>query len=205
MVSVRRVYCVVADSPSEALVAQARVKPPPCEFADSNIWGVYQEKANPILCLRPAAKRGLPIPLMHKAFCDFARDFRQPCLDEQTEEYLAVANKLCQEMPSAFKTELARRKAFEKIFVSLDNSLIPIPEYSISEDVSDLNVKESGAKLIWHGMGTLVLMLEEFKNADGDAYMQICRVYEDLCADPEVKRLVEFGNPVFLLCIHGMY
>ena len=56
----------------------------------------------------------------------------------------------------------------------------------------------------WSG-GTLVLMLEEFKNEVGDSYMQICRYYEVLCGDPKAKLLVEFGNPMFLLCILGMY
>ena len=71
-------------------------------------------------------------------------------------------------------------------------------------------VEESGAganvarSIPWEG-GALVLMLAEFKNEVGDSYMQICRSYEVLCGDPKVKLLVEFGNPMFLLCILGMY
>lgn len=210
MVSLRRAYCVVADSPPEAFVAQAKAKPTPCEFADSKIWNVYQGKADAILCLRPADKKGLEIPLMHKAFCDFIRDFHEPCLDAQTAKYLTLANDLCQVMPSAFPSELARRNAFEDIFVSLDKDLVSHVELPLPATVSALNVNESGAgpdvaKMIQYAGRSVVLMLEEFKNDEGDAYMQICRAYEVLCAGPMGERLVKFGNPVFLLCILGMY
>ena len=194
----------------KALVDQAQAKPAPCDFADSKIWRVYQEQPNPILCLRPARLTGWPIPLMHKAFCDFTRDFHEPCLDEYTIDYLAMAGELCQSMPSAFDSEVQRRDTFERIFLSLDKGLTQHLEYPLSGQVSTAQVKASGAgpdvaKTIPYEGGGLVLMLEEFKMEDGDAYMQICRAYEVLCGDPKVERLVKFGNPVFLLCVVGMY
>ena len=209
MVSLSRAYCIVADSQSVALVAQAQAKPPPNEFADSKIWRVYQEKPNPILCLRPANKKGLPIPLMHKVFCDFTRHFHDPALDEHTADYLLMADKLCEEMPSAFDSEDARRVAFETIFRPLDEDLTQHLEYHLSANVSNSKVRESGArpdvaKSIPWTEGTLVLMLEEFKSENGDTYMQICRSYEVLCGSPNVEPLVKLGNPVFLLCVLGM-
>ena len=209
MVSLSRVYCIVADSQSEALVTQAQAKPSPSEFADSEIWRVCQERPNPIFCLRPANKQGLPIPLMHKVFCDFTRHFHQPALDEHTADYLLMADKLCEEMPSAFDSEDARRLAFETIFQSLDRGLTQHLEYHLSASASSLMANESGArpdvaKTIPYQGGALVLMLEGFRNEDGDTYMQICRRYEVLCEDPKVEPLVKFGNPVFLVCILGM-
>jgi len=171
---------------------------------------VYQEKANAILCLRPAHQNGWPIPLMHKAFCDFTRHFHEPCLDGDTADYLIMAGHLCRTMPSAFDSEAARRNAFELIFCSLDKGLTQHLEYPLSANVSVSQVKESGArpdvaKTISYEGGSLVLMLEEFKNEEGDAYMQLCRAYEVFCGDPKVERLVTFGNPVFLLCVLGMF
>jgi len=191
-------------------VDQAQAKPAPTDFADSNIWGVYQEQPDAILCLRPARQNGWPIPLMHKAFCDFTRHFHEPCLDEDVADYLIMAGKLCQAMPSAFNTEGDRRDTFERIFLSLDKRLTQHIEYPLSGQVSSAQVKESGArpdvaKTISYEGGALVLMLEVFKNEVGDTYMQICRAYEVLCGDPKVERLVKFGNPVFLLCVIGMY
>jgi hypothetical protein len=191
-------------------VAQAQVKPAPSEFADSKIWSVYQEKADAMLCLRPADRRGWPIPLMHKAFCDFTRHLDEPRFDEHMEEYLIMARKLCQEMPSAFESEAARRGVFESIFRSLDDGLMPHLEYHLSADDSILNTEESSArpdvaKTIPYKGGALVLMLEQFEDEVGDTYMQICRAYEVLCEDPKVELLVKFGNPVFLLCVLGMY
>jgi hypothetical protein len=166
-------------------VAQAQAKPAPSELADSKIWGMYQERANAILCLRPAHKNGWPIPLMHKAFCDFTRHFHEPCLDEDTATYLTMASDLCQTMPSAFD-------AFEFIFRSLDNGLMQHLEYPLSANVSISKVKESGArpdvaKTIPYKGGALVLMLEEFKNEDGDTYMQVSRAYKVLCGDPKLN------------------
>ena len=203
-----RAYCVVADSRSEALVAQAQVKPTPTDFADSKIWGVYQEKANAIICLRPAHTKGLPIPIMHKVFCDFTRHLHEPTLDKHTVKYLTMADELCQKMPSAFESATARRVAFEAIFSSLDQDSTQ-HEYPLMTNVSISNVKESGAmfvaKAIPYKGDYLVLMLEGFENededGDGDIYMQICRAYEVLCEDPKVEPF----NPVFLLCILGMY
>jgi len=147
---------------------------------------------------------------MHRAFCDFTRHFHEPCLDTDTANYLIMAGKLCQEMPSAFESEAHRRAAFEDIFLSLDKDLTQHLEYPLSGQVSIAQVKESGArpdvaKTISYEGGALVLMLEVFKNEVGDTYMQICRAYEVLCGDPKVERLVKFGNPVFLLCVVGMY
>ena len=121
-----------------------------------------------------------------------------------------MAGELCSKMPSAFDNEVARRDAFEAIFRSLDESPTPHMEYQLSAIDKISTVKGSGAgpdvarAIQWSG-GTLVLMLEEFKNEVGDSYMQICRSYEVLCGDPKVKRLVDFGNPMFLLCILGIY
>jgi len=150
------------------------------------------------------------MPLMHKAFCDFTRWYHDPCLEEHTADYLTMADELCQKMPSPFDTEIARRDAFETIFRSLDKHLTQHQEYPLSAHISISNVKESGArpdvaKTIPYDGGSLVVMLEEFNNEHGDIYMQICRVYEVLCAHPKVQRMVEFGNPVFLLCILGTY
>jgi len=209
-VSLRRVCCLVADFRSEALVDQAQAKPAPTDFAVSKIWRVYQEQPDAILCLRPMRQNGWPIPLMHKAFCDFTRHFHEPCLDEDTADYLIMASKLCQTMPSAFDSEVQRRDTFERIFSSLDKGLTQHIGYPLSGQVSIAQVKESGArpdvaKTISYEGGALVLMLEVFRDEDGDAYMQVCRAYEVLCEDPKIERLVKFGNPVFLLCVVGMY
>lgn len=149
------------------------------------------------------------MPLMHKAFCDFTRYLHEPCLDEHTPEYIIMADKLCGEMPSAFDSDIARRDAFEAIFLSLDRDLRPHLGYHLSAGGSISHSEESDpepdvVKTI-KGRGSLVLMLEVFKNEGGDAYMQICRAYEVLCEDPKVEPLLKFGNPVFLLCIIGMH
>ena len=116
-VGLSHTYSVVTDSQSGALVTQAQEKPALSEFAvDSKIWDKYQQRPDAILCLRPADRRGWPIPLLHKAFCDFTRHFHEPRLDEHTPKYLLMACALCNEMPSAFDSETARRDAFEAIF-----------------------------------------------------------------------------------------
>jgi len=147
---------------------------------------------------------------MHNTFCVFARHFYEPRYDEHTTAYLAMADALCETMPSAFHSEASRRNAFEATFGLLDKDLTLHLEYHLSANDSDSNIKESGArpdvaKSIRYKGGSLVLMLEEFKNEGGNAYMQICRAYEVLCGDPKVARLVKFGNPLFLLCVLGMY
>ena len=202
--------CVVPNSRSEDLAAQTAAKPCPKDFADSKEWSVCQQKFNAILCLRPADKKGLPIPLMHAAFCEFTRHFYQPRLDEHTAEYLLMADNLCEAMPSAFSTEGARRDAFETIFRSLDKDLTQHTEYPLSASVSVSRVKETGgrpdvAKTISYDGGNLVLLLEEFNLGDGDVYMQICRAYEVLCGGAKVEHLVKFGNPIFLLCVLGVH
>jgi hypothetical protein len=188
-------------------VAQALAKPPPREFADYKQWRIYQEKPNAILCLRPADKKGLPLPLMHPAFCTFTRHFYEPLLDEHTPKYLTMADKLCKKMPSAFSSEPDRRDVFEDIFQQLDETLEPHIEYSLSGSTST-SIRESGgrpdiAKTILKGH--LVLMLQEFKLEEGDVYMQICRAFEVLSEQAKFKHLLKFGNPVFLLCVLGMY
>jgi hypothetical protein len=200
-------YSVVADFRPEALVAQSLAKPPPREFADYNQWRKHQEKPNAILCLRPADQKGLPLPLMHSAFCTFTRHFYEPLLDDHTPKYLTMAEKLCKTMPSAFSSEPERRDAFEAIFQPLDETLEPHVEYSLSGSIST-SVKESGsrpdiAKTIFKG--SLVLMLQGFKLEEGDIYMQICRAFEVLSEQAKFKHLLKFGNPVFLLCVLGMY
>ncbi|PVF98029.1 hypothetical protein CPB86DRAFT_391033 [Serendipita vermifera] len=191
----------------EALVAQSQVKPPPREFADYKKWRIHQEKDNAILCLRPADKRGLPIPLMHPAFCTFTRHFHEPLLDRHTPKYITMADKLCKVMPSAFNSEPARRDAFEAIFQSFDETLEQHIEYSLSAPGSTKIQESSGrpdvAKTIFQGR--LVLILQEFKLEEGDAYMQICRSFEVLSDQPKFKSLLKFGNPMFLLCVLGMY
>ena len=121
-----------------------------------------------------------------------------------------MADRLCTEMPSTFNDETDRQGAFESIFRSLDKNLTAHREYHAPRIGTSSTVKESGAKqdvtksIPWNG-GSLVLMLEEFKNEGGNAYMQVSRSYEVLCGSPAVNPLVEFGNPMFLLCIMGMY
>jgi hypothetical protein len=209
-VSLRHVYCLVADSQHEALVAQARVKPTPSDFVKNQAWKRYQQRDDAILCLRPGDRRGWPIPLLHKSFCDFTRHFLEPNLNTNTTKYLVMAGKLCDSMPSAFDSQVHRRDAFEAIFHSLDQSLMRHDEYHLSASPSDSTVKQSGGRpnvvrpIPWKGAG-LVLLLEEFKNEVGDSYMQICRSYEVLCEDPKAEQLVKFGNPMFLLCVQGMY
>lgn len=206
-VSLGHAYCLVADSQLEAFVAEARVKPTPSEFADNQTWSKFQQRDDAILCLRPANRRGWPISLMHKAFCDFTRHFLEPRLDTETTEYLLMAGKLCDEMPSAFGSEVQRRDAFDAIFSSLNESLTRHNEYQVSASASSLNVKESGARpdVARSIPGPLILLLEEHKNEVGDSYMQVCRTYEVICGDPKVEQLVKFGNPMFLVCIQGMY
>lgn len=193
----------------EALVDQARSKPSPSEFADHEQWPVYQQRPDAILCLRPADKKGLPIPLMHVAFCNFTRHFHEPILDEHTPKYLTMADKLCQTMPSAFESEGDRRDAFKSIFLSLGKDLRQNTEFSLSVKVSA--AEESGtrpdvANTIGHEGGHLVLLLGEFEvESTGDIYMQTCRSYEVLCEEPKNERLLRFGNPVFLLCVLGPY
>ncbi|PVG00641.1 hypothetical protein CPB86DRAFT_729011 [Serendipita vermifera] len=191
-----------------ALVDQAQVKPAPREFANSRTWRVYQQRSDAILCLRPADKRGLPMPLMHTAFCKFTHHFHEPPLDEHTPKYLSIADKLCQAMPSAFDSESDRRRDFEKIFVALDEKLEQHIEFFLSKKAS--TAKESTgyvdvAKTIDEG-GSVVVLFEEFKvESTGDAYMQICRSYEVLCAETKTEPLLKFGYPAFLLCVLGMY
>lgn len=209
-VSLWHAYRLIADSQPEAFVAQARAKPTPSEFADLQTWSKFQQRDDAILCLRPADRRGWPISLMHKAFCDFTRHFLQPRLDTETTEYLLMAGKLCDEMPSAFGSEIQRRDAFDAIFSSLDDRLTRHNEYRVSASASNPTVRESGARpdvarSIPGTAGPLILLLEDHKNGDGDSYMQVCRSYEVLCGGPKVEQLVKFGNPMFLVCIQGIY
>ncbi|PVG00173.1 hypothetical protein CPB86DRAFT_783051 [Serendipita vermifera] len=60
------------------------------------------------------------------------------------------------------------------------------------------------AKAVNHDQRSLVLLLKEFKvESTGDVYMQICRSYEVLCEEARTEGVLEFGYPVFLLCILG--
>jgi hypothetical protein len=146
---------------------------------------------------------------MHAAFCNFARHFHDPPLDEHTSQYLCMAEKLCDEMPSAFNSERDRRDAFENIFHSPNGALKQHVEFFVSPKIS--TAKESVArpdvvKTIDREGGPLVLVLEEFKmESEGDVYMQICRSYEVLCGEARNERLVNFGYPVFLLCVLGRH
>ena len=148
-------------------MAQFHVKPTPSEFADSKIWDAWQDRDNAILCLRPAERRGWLIPLMHKAFCDFTRHFHEPHLNQDTAEYLSMADTLCATMPSAFNSEVARRDAFEKVFSSLDKSLTTHTEHQYSapsiSKVKEPDSRPDVAKCISYNGGSLLLMLEEFK------------------------------------------
>ncbi|PVG00116.1 hypothetical protein CPB86DRAFT_782982 [Serendipita vermifera] len=160
--------------------------------------------------LPPSSRqKGLPIHLMHAAFCNFTRHFHEPPLDENTTKYLTIANELCQVMPSAFDSENARRETFERYFAPIDKDLKPHIEFFLSPKVS--TVTESGgrvdvAKTIDYKGGHLTVLLEEFKvESTGDAYMQICRSYEVLCEEEKNKHLLKFGNPMFLLCVLGPY
>jgi hypothetical protein len=154
-------------------------------------------------------KRGLPISLMHAAFCTFTRQFHEPLLDEGTALYLNMANKLCEVMPSAFDSDRHRRDAFEDIFCLPDVGMTQHIELSLSAQVS--TATESGARLnvaksIPFEGGHLLYLLEEFKVEPlGDVYMQICRAYEVLCGEAKNERLSKFGNPAFLLCVLGRY
>jgi hypothetical protein len=155
-------------------------------------------------------KRGLPIPLMHPAFCDFTRQFHEPLLDDDTAVYLNMANKLCEAMPSAFDSESDRLAAFEEIFILPDIGLFQHLEFPLSAKVS--TAMESGARLdvaksIPFKEGhLLLLLLKEFEGETlGDVYMQICRAYEVLCGETRNAPLLKFGNPVFLLCVLGRY
>jgi hypothetical protein len=137
---------------------------------------------------------------MHAAFCNFAHYFHEPLLDEHTTEYLKMADRLCEVMPSAFDSERHRLDVFERIFYLPDAVLRQHIEFSLSAEVSTAKV----AKIIDCEGGSLVLLLEEFKmESTGDVYMQICRSYEVLCGEANNERLLKFGNPVFLLCVFG--
>ncbi|PVG00171.1 hypothetical protein CPB86DRAFT_755649 [Serendipita vermifera] len=192
-----------------ALADQFRVKPSPHKFADSKEWRELQQRSDAILCLRPADKRGLPIPLMHTAFCKFIRHFHEPLLDGHTSEYLSIADKLCQVMPSAFDSENARQAAFEEIFSSFDDDLRSRKELPLEAKPSTV-VESTGkvdmAKTIGCKEGELVVLLGEFKaESTGDAYMQVCRSYEVLCGAAKNTHLLKFGYPMFLLCVLGPY
>jgi hypothetical protein len=130
---------------------------------------------------------------MHTAFCSFLRYFHEPFPDE---EYLTMANKLCEVMPSAFDSEHHRLVAFEEIFYSDADLRQHIESAKIS------TATESGGRVDF-GNGHLVLLLQEFKNEIGDPYMQSCRTYEVLCGEEKNRHLLEFGNPAFLLCVLG--
>jgi hypothetical protein len=136
---------------------------------------------------------------MHTAFCNFIRYFHEPLADE---EYLIMANKFCEVMPSAFDSERQRLDAFEEIFYS-DAELRQHIEFSLSAKPSTAAESGSRVKTIDYGKGHLVLLLQEFEKEIGDPYMQSCRAYEVLCGEAKNQRLLEFGNPAFLLCVLG--
>ncbi|CAG8667674.1 15633_t:CDS:2, partial [Acaulospora colombiana] len=191
-----------------ALADQIRAKPAPNKFADSKEWRNFQWRHDAILCRRPADKRGLPIPLMHTAFCKFVHRFYEPLEDDHTSKYLSIADKLCQAMPSAFDTESHRQRIFEEIFYPLDKGLTPRPDFTLEARPSTV-LESAGqvdmAKTTVYKGGELVLMLEEFKlECTGDAYMQNCRSYEVLCGEAKNQQLVNFGYPIFLLCVLGI-
>jgi hypothetical protein len=117
-----------------------------------------------------------------------------------------MADELCEEMPSAFDSEIRRRDDFEKIFGSLDITLRQHTKFSLLAEVSTSGARADVAKTMDCEGGDLVLLLEEFKmESTGDVYMQICRSYEVLCEGTRNKRLLNFGYPVFLLCVLGRY
>jgi len=71
-----------------------------------------------LLCTRPSVT--LPATFMNRG------------LDGDTANYLTMASKLCQTMPSTFNSEVQRRIAFEDIFQSLDKGLMQLLEYPLS-------------------------------------------------------------------------
>lgn len=186
------------------------MKPTPVDFADHNKWRIYQELPQAILCLRPADKRGLPITLMHRAFCDFYSDFHDPPLDKHTHKYISIASKLCEKMPGAFDSARERQDAFEAIFAPLyrDLGLEKRSEFSIQPKFS--SAKESSASVA-KGINTkeggdLILLLEVFKlEPTEDVYMEVCRTFEVYVEDKKNTSLLKFGTPMFLLCILGLY
>jgi hypothetical protein len=56
---------------------------------------------------------------MHKSFCNFTRHFLEPGLNTDTTKYLLMAGNVCDEMPSAFDSEVQRRDTFEAISTRL--------------------------------------------------------------------------------------
>ena len=176
-------------------------KPPPSEYAVAKNWADFQDLPNPMLCMRPVKRRGLPIFLFHSVFAKYLSLSRTALpATIQARNALRVARALCNTMGDCFDDEGARSHAFLQAIEPL-----------FSQWITTQEAKSKGAATFTRADVTIsingtTLVLIEIKNGkNGDAYMQACRGYEMTTQELTEKNpnFVACGAPTFILCLNG--
>ena len=160
-----------------------------------------QERANPILCMRPVKCRGLPIFLLHPVFAKYLSLSKGelPATREATSA-VHVARELCHTMGNAFDHENDRRDAFF-------NAIRPLfSPWATSKEVSAQGATVSTrTDMTISANGTSMVLIEIKNGKEGDGYMQASRGYEVVTEElaQNKQKFVHHGAPMFICCLSG--
>ena len=179
--------------------------PSPSSFGQPGKWhGMQQNDVFAINCYRPGNRRPrLPLKVRHPAFYEFYKNMHITPTAAQLEPFRHAAMILGKVLTDPVEEESTR--VLDIIIVLL--KLFPAPDYRWTNETHvggkgkyDLVCKRAlssdvAAPLIIIGVG-----LEP--SAGGDAYLQVCRMYDIyIASDPSIALS---GAPAFLLAIVGM-
>lgn len=176
-------------------------KPPPSEYAKKT-WVEGQAKTFPMLCMRPARCRGLPILLLHPIFARY-RWLSKKTLPNTAEAKvsLRVAGELCNTMVDHFESEDDRRRAFFRATKPLFSLWTTTKEHK-SQGVGMFTRTDMA---ILTNETTIALIEIKNHKSGGEVYLQACRRYEIRTEElvDENPTFLERGAPAFLLCLNG--
>lgn len=166
-------------------------KPPPSEYAKKT-WVEEQARTFPMLCMRPARCRALPILLLHPIFARY-RSLSKKTLPNTAEAKvsLRVARELCNTMVDHFESEDDRRRAFFRATK---------PLFSLWTTT----FTRTGMAILTNETTIALIEIRNHKSG-GEMYLQVCRGYEIRTEElvDENPTFLKRCAPAFLLCLNG--
>ena len=176
-------------------------KPAPSEYAKKT-WVEEQNKAYPMLCMRPVRCRGLPISLLHPIFATYLSLSKKTLPGTpKAKVLLHVARELCNTMGDHFESEDARRGAFlgatEPLFSEWITSKEHMSQRIARPTRTDSIISENGT--------TMALIEITNHKTGGEVYLRACRGYEITTEElvDQNPNFLKCGAPAFLLCLNG--
>lgn len=174
-------------------------KAAPPSYAHASVWRVEQSGPQPILCLRPTEKHGLPLTLLHSVFFRFHQLCLQPLpRSSAAGDALRVALALCNSMGESFEDEEDRSVEFDKAM----GDFLPCTEGA--SKIEGRRVKGRAARIFDAGGHRIIIREDKVEMGTGDAYTQISRSFDLACEEQGKNRIVP-NAPTFLLCVMGDY